>query len=80
MCFLRKKKNKTPIQRIESKFQYGEHVRFRYKGEICPGTVFGVSKNLSGEVVYLIQIGGECPAIISNVKEADVIPYKKPQY
>lgn len=79
MCFFRKKP-KQPVERIISKYSYGDQVRFRYKGEICPGIVYGVAKNAKNEIIYTIQIGGECPAIIGDVKEENVIPYKKPVY
>ena len=82
MCFTKlfKKKEKKPVEIIESKYYFGDHVRFRYKGEICPGVIYGISKDSEGEVVYQIQIGGECPAFVSNVKESQVIPFKKPVY
>jgi hypothetical protein len=82
MCFAKwfKKKEKKPVERIVSKYTYGDHVRFRHKGEISPGIIYGISKDSEGEVIYQIQIGGECPAIIPGIKEKEVIPFKKPQY
>lgn len=72
MCFFKKKKT----QRINSKYQFNDQVNFRYKGEMCPGYIFGAHQLETGEIVYDIQIGGECPAIIKGVKEVDIIPVK----
>ncbi len=65
------KKRKKP-EPIISKFQVGEFVQFRYQDSLHPGYVYSVSKNENEEIVYEIQIGGECPAIIKNIHENEV--------
>ena len=71
MCFFKKKK-----EVIIGKYQIGDFVNFSYKGEMSPGMVYGVSKDEQGNIIYSIQIGGECPAIIRGVKE-DTIRLQK---
>ena len=73
MCFFKKKKTKEPIH---GKFQIGEMVRFRHKGEICPGYIYILYKNQAGEILYDVQIGGECPTIINGVREEHIYPKK----
>lgn len=74
MCFFKKKKKKELVH-IDSKYQMGEMVRFRHKGEIAPGYVYAIHKREDG-LYYDIQIGGECPAIIEGIKEETIIPRK----
>ncbi len=65
------KKRKKP-EPIISKYHVGDFVQFRYQESLHPGYIYSVSKNEKNEVVYDIQIGGECPAIIKNILELDV--------
>lgn len=71
MCFFKKKKPKQVI--TNNKFQMGECIRFRCRGEMSPGIIYGMRLNNDGEVIYDVQIGGECPAIIYNVEEKAII-------
>ena len=69
MCFF-KKKNKI---QINSKFQLKEFVRFRYRGEVNPGYIYRIHLDENNNVLYDVQIGGECPAVIVNIKEEEII-------
>ncbi len=75
MCFFKKKKKN--VVHIESKYKLGESIRFKYKGELCPGYINRIYLNNEQNVMYDVQIGGECPAIISNVKEEEIIQIKR---
>ena len=68
MCFKRKKKVIT----INSRYHKGDVVNFKYRNEICPGIIHDVSISHSGEIVYDIQIGGECPTVIRDIKDQDI--------
>lgn len=68
MCFKRKKKVIT----INSRYHKGDVVNFKYRNEICPGIIYDVSISHSGEIVYDIQIGGECPTVIRYIKDQDI--------
>ena len=71
MCFFRKKK--TVAITINSKYHVDDFVKFRHRGELDPGVIANVKLGPSGEVLYDIQIGGECPITVENVPEKDVI-------
>lgn len=67
MCFFKRKK--TVYEKIDSKFDVGDSVYFRYKEELYFGYVMSVRKNMNNEIVYSVQIGGECPVVIRDIKE-----------
>lgn len=68
MCFFKKKVKKE----VNGKYQLGQSVRFRHRGEVCPGYIYRVYLNDNGQVVYDVQIGGECPTVIVNIKEEEI--------
>ena len=74
MCLFRKKKAKEVIE--NNKFQLGEFVRFKHRGEVDPGVIYNIKKDNEGNVIYDVQIGGECPAIVYDVKEEDIFGRK----
>lgn len=67
-----KKKKKKEIIKINSLYHVGQYVHFRYRDELYFGYVFAIYKNINNEVIYDIQVGGQCPAIIRGIKE-DII-------
>ena len=70
MCFW-KRKQKT---QIDSKYQKGSLVLFKNKrDEITNGYIYRIYLSPNGEVMYDIQVGGECPAILTDIPEAKVI-------
>ena len=69
MCFFRKKKKKVEVR---GKYQIGESVRFKYRGEVCPGYIYDVRLDNDDKVIYDVQIGGECPTVIVNIKEEEI--------
>ncbi len=68
MCFFKKK---VKVQ-VNGKYQLGESIRFRYRGEVCPGYIYKVYLDDKQNVVYDVQIGGECPTVIVNIKEEEI--------
>lgn len=74
MCLFRKKKTKEVIQ--DNKFQLGEFVRFKRRGEVDPGVIYNIKQDNEGNIIYDVQIGGECPVVIYDVKEADIFKRK----
>lgn len=74
MCFFRKKKTVTVT--INSKYLVGDFVKFRHREELDPGVIVAVKLNQNQEIVYDIQIGGECPIVVENVLEKDVVVKK----
>ena len=74
MCFFRKKKT---IEVIDSKYQLGDFVLFKNKkDEATNGHIYAIRKLNNGDIVYDIQIGGECPAILTDIPENKVINRK----
>ncbi len=70
MCF-KKKKNKIVIH---SKYHLGDFVRFKDKKDgVCPGYIYEVKLNENNEVIYTLQVGGECPSFRYNIKEEEII-------
>ena len=69
MCWFKKKK-KVVIS--NNKYTIGQMVNFRHRGEICPGIIHDVMLDRDNRVIYDIEIGGECPAVMTNIKEEDI--------
>lgn len=69
MCFFKKKKK---ITITGNRFKLGQLVSFKYRDEVNPGIIYQVKLDKDNKIIYDVQIGGECPAIIYNVKEEDI--------
>ena len=68
MCFFKKKKKEV----IEGYYKIGDVVNFPFKGEMAPGIIYDIRKDEEGNILYDVQIGGECPAVIKNIKETTI--------
>ena len=73
MFFIRKKKKFPSI----AKYKEDDYVNFRYRNELYFGYIHNAKLTEEGKVVYTIQIAGQCPALIYNYKEEDIIGLKK---
>ncbi|MBQ7407845.1 MAG: hypothetical protein IJW13_01020 [Clostridia bacterium] len=60
----------------KAKYKKGDYVNFRYRDDLYFGYIYDASVNAQGEVLYVIQIAGQCPAFIRDYKEKDVIGLK----
>ena len=69
MCWFKKKK-KAVI--TNNKYTVGQKVGFKYRGEVTPGYIYKINLDADNNVIYDIQIGGECPAIISDIREEEI--------
>lgn len=74
MCF--KRKPKENIQ-INSKFKLGDYVDFYHKDEVYFGHVSKIYLDSDNIVNYDIDIAGQCPATLSEIKEEKVIRIHK---
>ena len=73
MCFWKKKQK---IQ-INSKYKEGDFVMFKNKrDEVTNGYIYRIYLSPNGEVMYDIQVGGECPSILNEILENKVIKRK----
>lgn len=69
MCFRRREK-------INSKFVKGEMVSFHFRDDLVFGYVYCIKLNKDGSIIYDVQLGGQCPAIIYGLKEEDLKKYE----
>ncbi len=69
-----KKRLKTDIKPIKSKFKHGDMVRFRYENELTFGCILFI-REVDNKILYDIQVGGQCPFIASLVEEKDITLY-----
>ena len=68
------KKKKYPEM---AKYKDGDYVNFRYRNELYFGYIYDAKVDNENKVIYTIQIAGQCPALIYNYKEEDIIGLKK---
>lgn len=68
MCLFKRKKK---VQ-IETKFQLGDPVRFRYRDELYFGWIYIIYAKEGQPITYDVQIGGQCPMIIKGIKEEEL--------
>lgn len=71
IMFFRKKKKET-VQ-INSKFKFNDFVDFYYRDDVYFGKISNVYLASSGEVLYDIDIAGQCPATLTEIEEEKVI-------
>ena len=67
-----KKKPRKPDWPEEAKYKVRDFVRFRHRGELHFGFIHEARVE-DGEVIYTIQMGGECPTFVYNYKEEDIV-------
>mgnify|MGYP003300594913 CR=1 FL=1 len=68
-----KKKSKKNTWPPNAKYQLRDFVRFRHRGEICCGIIYQARVDEDGNVLYTVQIGGECPILINDYKEENIV-------
>ena len=73
--FFRKKK-KESIQ-INSKFKLNDFVDFHYRDDVYFGSISNIYLDSNNEVLYDIDIAGQCPATLTEIKEEKVIRIHK---
>jgi hypothetical protein len=75
MCLFFKKKKLIKVP-DNSKYSIGEFVHFRHRGELTFGWVYRIYLDDNNSVLYDVQVGGQCPAIVKGIKE-EIIFIKK---
>ena len=71
------KKKKKVVAPINSKFKINDFVDFYHRDDIYFGKISNVYLDASGEVLYDIDIAGQCPATMSEIKETKVVRIHK---
>lgn len=59
-----------------AKYKKKDQINFRYRGELMFGYIYD-AKLENGKIIYSIQTGGQCPAIIENFNEEEIIGLRK---
>ena len=75
MCLFRKK-NKVVIE-INSKYMLGDYVDFYYKDDVYFGHISNICLDSKNQVIYDIDIAGQCPATLTEISEEKVIRIHK---
>lgn len=74
MCLFKKKKPKW----IETaKYKKDDFVNFRYRNDLWFGYIWEAFLDNDGNVIYTIQIGGQCPSFVYKIPESTIIGIKK---
>ena len=71
------KKKKKVIEPINSKFKLKDFVDFYYRDDVYFGSISNVYLASNGEVLYDIDIAGQCPATLTEINEKKVIRIHK---
>ena len=74
LFFRRKKEEKTPINSI---FHKNEFVDFWHRDDVYFGLVSDIKINEKNQVVYDIDIAGQCPTTFTGILESEVIRIHK---
>lgn len=69
--FKRKKNKDLP----NAKFKITQMVRFRYRDELTFGFIYNVKEADDGTILYDVQVAGQCPWFVYNLKEDDLHIY-----
>ena len=67
-----KKKPQKSAWPENAKYQPRDFVRFRHRGELHFGFIHE-AREQDGEVIYTLQMGGECPTFVYNYKEDQIV-------
>lgn len=73
VTMLFKRKPKYPKN---ARYKLGDYVNFRFRGDLYFGYVYGASEAPDGTVTYTLQIAGQCPALLHDYREEDIIGLK----
>ena len=60
-----------------AKYKVKDFVNFYHRGEMRFGWIYDAKADKAGAISYTVQVGGQCPALIQNVPEADIIGLKR---
>ena len=66
MCFKRKKKMPAITG---NKFHEGDKVGFHHNGELLVGYIYAIKLDANNQIVYDVQMGGECPYFKNGIPE-----------
>ena len=68
----KKKENKNAWPE-GAKYKFRDFVRFRHRGELHFGFIHEARVDDEGNILYTLQMGGECPTFVYNYKEESIV-------
>lgn len=68
-----KKKTNKDAYPENARYKFRDFVRFRHRGELHFGFIHEAHLDEEGNVLYTIQMGGECPTFVYNYKEDQIV-------
>lgn len=68
-----KRKQKYPQN---AKYNKKDYVNFRFRDDLYFGYIVNAKQNENGNILYDIQIAGQCPAVIKDFAEEKIIGLK----
>ena len=71
------KKQSKAVSLSNSKFKIGEYVDFHHKDDLYFGHISNIYLDADGSVLYDIDIAGQCPATLTEIKEEKVVRIHK---
>ena len=74
MCL---RKRSKAVSYPNSKFKINDYVDFYHKDDVYFGHISNIYLDEKGEVLYDIDIAGQCPATLREIKEEKVIRLHK---
>ncbi|MBP3369935.1 MAG: hypothetical protein J6L85_04195 [Clostridia bacterium] len=60
-----------------AKYKEDDCVSFRYRDDLAFGYIYDAKVDSDGKVSYTIQLGGQCPALLYDFKEENIVGLKK---
>lgn len=72
-----KKKESEPEPVTGAKFLPGEDVYFKHRGDRTYGRIYRVYTGENGEILYDVQVGGQCPYFLYGMKEEALNHHQK---
>ena len=71
-----KRRNKQ-IVKVDSKFAVGDYVDFYHRDDLYFGHISKIYLDANKQVLYDIDIAGQCPATLTEISEEKVIRIHK---
>ena len=68
-----KKKEQKSDWPENARYKPRDFVRFRHRGELHFGFINEARVDAEGNILYTIQMGGECPTFVYNYKEEQIV-------
>ncbi len=74
---MRFKKRSKAVSYPDSKYKINEYVDFFHKDDLYFGHISNIYLDSNGDVLYDIDIAGQCPATLTEISEKKVVRIHK---